>query len=677
MGFVQNLGVKIVSFVLFVVLVFAICMSTVCFYVLAESNVFIDGGQKLLDGMYEEYSYNRIGMVENLLHDKLGGYNRYSYDEELSPRYTNFRYKALDEQGNIQSSNLNEAEELYREYTTRIKCFVPADQTVNIHYYTHTQSDLSDYIAEFEAGGRQVTSIEEVEFFEQNEGARQYKVKIRYLTGEYKYIEITFGVAKELPVKDIFYYGVKFVDYIIEIKYYLIGFAALALLVCIILFVILMCGAGHKKGVQGIYLCKFNRIPLDLYIALNLGIAYLGIVAVDVLWDSMIGGIICWCVGIPLLTTMVLGFFVTLAARLKTDAWYKNNITYYAVRLVCKIIKTLYELAVKVISKVPLFYKTLLLIVGISFVEFVFLSFGRDEFLLLWIIERLTLVPAVIYCVLCMRGLKHSAEKIAGGDTSHKVNTKYMIFDFKDHGETLNGIGKGLEVAVEKSVKSERMKAELITNVSHDIKTPLTSIINYVDLLKKEGTESENAKEYLDVLDRQSARLKRLTEALVEASKASTGNITMSIEETDMGVLLTQAMGEYEEKMKERGLIPMLTVAEETLTARADGRHLWRVFDNLLNNICKYAQSGTRVYVSASGIDKGVEVVFKNISREPLNIAPDELTERFVRGDLSRNTEGSGLGLSIAKSMTELQGGRFITDIDGDLFKVTVIIPKE
>ena len=250
-----------------------------------------------------------------------------------------------------------------------------------------------------------------------------------------------------------------------------------------------------------------------------------------------------------------------------------------------------------------------------------------------------------------------------------------MLPTLKEHGERLNSIRDGMKSAVERQMRSERMKAELITNVSHDIKTPLTSIINYVDLLKKEGLDSEHAAQYLEVLDRQSARLKKLTEDLVEASKASTGNITVNAEPTDLSLLLSQAAGEYEERLRNRSLEPVLTLPKNAPPVLADGRLMWRVFDNLLGNICKYAQPQTRVYLSFRAGEEAVSVTFKNVSAEPLNLPPEELIERFTRGDASRNTEGSGLGLSIAKSLTELQGGRFLLDIDGDLFKAMVTFP--
>lgn len=254
----------------------------------------------------------------------------------------------------------------------------------------------------------------------------------------------------------------------------------------------------------------------------------------------------------------------------------------------------------------------------------------------------------------------------------YKVDTKRLLWDFKSHGENLNNISSGMSAALDERIKSERLKTELITNVSHDIKTPLTSIINYVDLIKKEDIENETVQKYVEVLDRQSTRLKKLIEDLVEASKASTGNIKVDMAPCEVGVLLNQMQGEYEDKLKAAGLELIIKQPEESIRIMADGRHMWRIMDNLMNNICKYAQPSTRVYINLEVKDNRAVITFKNVSKYELNISADELMERFVRGDTSRNTEGSGLGLSIAKSLTELQGGRLELDIDGDLFKVII-----
>ncbi len=271
--------------------------------------------------------------------------------------------------------------------------------------------------------------------------------------------------------------------------------------------------------------------------------------------------------------------------------------------------------------------------------------------------------------------LREAIGRLASGDTGYKVDTSEFTSLEEGLAESINSIGDGLEAAIDEQVKSERLKADLITNVSHDIRTPLTSIINYVDLLKREDIDDPKIAGYLDVLDQKSQRLKILTEDLLEASEASSGNINMEISDIDLVELVQQTNGEFEEKYNSAHLELVTTLPDEVIMIEADGRHLWRVLENLYNNACKYAMENTRVYVGVE--DRGEEAVFsiKNVSASPLNISPDELTERFVRGDVSRATEGSGLGLSIARDLTTLQGGKFELSIDGDLFKAEVIFP--
>lgn len=294
---------------------------------------------------------------------------------------------------------------------------------------------------------------------------------------------------------------------------------------------------------------------------------------------------------------------------------------------------------------------------------------------MLFLLEKAVLYPLITICLLQMRKLKEQAGKLALGDMENTVDTSWMFWEFKQHGENLNKIREGINAAVEQRMKSERFKTELITNVSHDIKTPLTSIINYVDLLSKEDIENPKVQEYLEVLSRQSARLKKLIEDLMEASKASTGNLAVALESCNAGILVTQTIGEFQEKLKDSQIDLIVQGSEGEILIPADTRHLYRVFDNLMNNICKYAQEGTRAYVNVERKGAECEIIFRNISKYPLNIGSEELMERFVRGDSSRNTEGSGLGLSIANSLTELMKGRMNLVTDGDLFKVILTFP--
>ena len=312
---------------------------------------------------------------------------------------------------------------------------------------------------------------------------------------------------------------------------------------------------------------------------------------------------------------------------------------------------------------------------GVMVVELFLFALCDDlaSWLTLWVLEKVIVGGLLAVVLVFLRRLQRGAEEISNGNLSYQINLEHMPPTLREHGERLNSIRDGLSKEVDERMKSERMKTELITNVSHDIKTPLTSIVNYVDLLKAEPVGSERAQEYFEVLERQSARLKKLITDLVEASKASTGNLSANMEPTDMNVLLSQTVGEYENKLAERSLELVQESDGNRSLVMADGRLLWRVFDNLLNNICKYALSGTRVYLTSAVANGTVTVTFKNISSCRLNVPSDELMERFVRGDRSRNTEGSGLGLSIAKSLVELQKGRFDVVIDGDLFKAVVV----
>lgn len=324
-----------------------------------------------------------------------------------------------------------------------------------------------------------------------------------------------------------------------------------------------------------------------------------------------------------------------------------------------------------------LLVKGAIIFAGINFIEFVIIVFtwGSSSgfaFLFFWgwlkIIEFALATTALIQ----LKTLQKGSEDLAEGNLSQQMDTGKMFWEFRKHGENLNKIHQGMSIALEGRMKSERFKTELITNVSHDIKTPLTSIINYVDLLQKQGLTQEERAEYLEVLDRQSQRLKKLIEDLIEASKASTGNLSVSLEPCNIDILLTQAVGEFQEKLSASSLELITSGTGSNIQIQADSRHLWRIFDNLINNICKYAQPGTRVYISQEISGSHVSIIFRNTSKDPLNISVEELMERFVRGDSSRNTEGNGLGLSIARSLTELMGGNFQIAVDGDLFKVTV-----
>ena len=271
--------------------------------------------------------------------------------------------------------------------------------------------------------------------------------------------------------------------------------------------------------------------------------------------------------------------------------------------------------------------------------------------------------------------VRKGIERIASGDLEYQIPTEKLKGEYKHTAEMINDIGNGLNRAVDEKIKSERVKTDLITNVSHDIKTPLTSIINYVDLLKREDIDDPKIQGYLKVLEEKSQRLKTLTEDVVEASKVSSGNINLQMMDVNFVEILNQTIGEIEEKMSANDLEVIASVPEKPVIVHVDGRRMWRVLENIFNNAAKYAMPGTRVYADLQIKEEVAEFTLKNISAQKLNIKAEELTERFIRGDISRSTEGSGLGLSIASTLTEMQGGTFEVYVDGDLFKVTITLP--
>jgi signal transduction histidine kinase len=301
---------------------------------------------------------------------------------------------------------------------------------------------------------------------------------------------------------------------------------------------------------------------------------------------------------------------------------------------------------------------------------------GTDDIFVLFFFEKIVFIPLIFYVAYMLYKLEETSKKITQGDMTATVDTKYFLGTFKKQGENLNSIKLGIASAVEDKMKSERFKTELITNVSHDIKTPLTSIINYVDLLNKEDLQNETDKEYIQIISKNSDRLKKLVVDLVDASKASSGVLKLDMQPMKIDVLLEQIAGEYVERLSENNLELIMRKPEESIEIMADGQRIYRVFDNLMNNICKYAQPNTRVYINLEATKEEVYITFRNTSKYPLNITSEELMERFVRGDESRHTEGSGLGLSIAQSLMELMRGKFDLFVDGDLFKVVLTFKR-
>ena len=441
--------------------------------------------------------------------------------------------------------------------------------------------------------------------------------------------------------------------------------------------------AGRRPEDEEIHLNGFDRWYTEIAAGTVIGIWLAGtIISGTLIANSSLGYshvvvtviVICLICGTYTMAWFLIGY-LSLVRRIKAGTLWKNS-------LIRKVLKWIGKCSGKLADFARAFSrntaeKIKVLLVGGAFLFLQFLIIGcvfsgAGVFLLaLMAVDVAVMIFAIRKADgldLIMDGLK----KISDGELQYKIKTDTLTGKQKVMAEYINNIGSGLDAAVENSLKKERMQTELITNVSHDLKTPLTSIINYVDLMKRENPTDPKIQEYLRILDEKSQRLKVLTEDVVEASKASTGNIKLEMNDIDFVEMVQQVIGEFEEKFQEKNLTMMVHFTDEPSIIYADGQRMWRVLENVFGNVVKYAMEGTRVYAEISNRNKKVTFSLKNISAQPLNISADELTERFIRGDVARNTEGSGLGLSIAKSLTELQGGEFKLYLDGDLFKVMI-----
>ena len=443
---------------------------------------------------------------------------------------------------------------------------------------------------------------------------------------------------------------------------------ALFALLALFCFCFSMASAGHWAGHEGIHLTWLDKIPADVWLLVLLCTFFIGWEAFYYEW-----GRVFFCAA---LVPLVLLFLCAFAAQCKAGTVLRGALIGRIARFLWRVVRAIFRALLHTLARLPLVWKTALVglvIAGAEFLLYIndFYRVRYGVFLVMKLIELL----AVLYIAVSLRTLQKGGEKLARGDFSSPIDTRYLLWDFKRYGQELNDVQGGLEQAVQEQMKAEHLKTELITNVSHDIKTPLTSIVNYVDLLKKEDMPSSAAREYIAVLDRQSHRLKKLTEDLVEASKASSGALNVELQPTDVNVLLSQIEGEYQERLAACHLTLVTQPPAPGTMIQADSRLLSRVMDNLVSNVCKYAMENTRVYVTAAVRDGQAVISFKNVSRDELNISPDELMERFVRGDASRHSEGSGLGLSIARSLVQLQGGTFALSIDADLFRADIVFP--
>lgn len=431
---------------------------------------------------------------------------------------------------------------------------------------------------------------------------------------------------------------------------------------------------GYVKNKEEIYLSWLDKIPLEI-----LFFGYFLLFFVEAALLAICLSVISVDVNLCVMLIMLVGYFSVLSAlygagtllkRIKVHTFFKNSVTY---RILKWLVQKYKNVKNTISSNKNLGGKIALYFIGIVTVSILIGLIFKEFGILLDIVFWIWCYYKIMKEVDKFKQIHDATEKICKGDTDIKLDESLYTGVLKELAIYINDIAGGFSNAIKESLKSERLKTELITNVSHDIKTPLTSIINYVDLLKQENIQNEKAKEYIEVLDNKSQRLKKLIEDLVEASKASSGNIKINKEVLNVKEVLNQVTGEFEDKFNSRCLNIISKLPEETVYIKADSRYLYRVLENTYSNVAKYAEENTRVYIDCILEEKNTVAIYvKNISKDELNISADELMQRFVRGDKSRNTEGSGLGLSIAKSLTELQDGTFNIYLDGDLFKVAI-----
>lgn len=604
--------------------------------------------------------------------------------EALSAEQSNFRYQILSADGkDILYSNLSEGESFESlgvevQYATvqddSMVINLPADYryyfssgTAHL-FFNDAMTTLADFYEDHHVTAT-VFTVQDVAISPNSESNLEKYANL-LSTSAASYI-LRYGVLPDYPVSDTLSQVLSWYrDMMNKFPVYIMC-AVLCALFSLVCLVFLCCGAGRRKNSDGVTMRLFDRIPFELVLTLLIFAGALGSpIAEDIIYSAdaygntalrifTLGGYLCY-----LLVLTEIGILTT-AVRIKARAFWRHT-----------LLGRLVGLCSNMVNHLDVTWKCVLFYLIYEFISFLFFSGSSNPglFFLFAILNFFLLLAGCRWAVK-FGAVRAGAAELAKGNLEYRINTLRLPHTLKEHANDLNHISEGMSAAVEERMKSERLKSELITNVSHDIKTPLTSIINYVDLIQAEQIDNPKVLEYLAVLDRQSKRLKKLTNDLVEASKASSGAIQVHYENVDACELLQQATGEYSERLAGSNLTPVFSLPEHPVYIKVDGALLWRVIDNLLSNICKYALPGTRVYLGIESSGETMTISAKNVSKAALNIPPDELMERFVRGDSSRNSEGSGLGLSIARSLTTLMGGTFDLEIDGDLFKAKISFP--
>ncbi len=642
----------------------------------------------------------------------------YAYNWESYGILSNSLATAVEDLGYNFSLYNSVKDAVLKENTNLRYYFEILDETGKKTVYTNDEEIHSDPASYFRSLGRyamydtgdlsfetDILNFHDADF-------RRRLERYEYVFGENS--RLYMGVDTDYPVDDIYRQARDNYQVLKQVWIY-IAAIVIAIFIWLFLLIYLSVMTGRIKRKDGVVTLEpswFDYIPTEIVTALAVFLCSTAVaVGADILWYAERNDVLYWVVyenedslmrNITAFASIVASmiftqFWYSLIRRLKMHTFWRNSLCGRLLHWICVGIR---QVVIKInenlgtVARLTMYFCFLLLVnLGLGFVSFYWLQlyfsgYGWGEYLLagLLVLALVLIIDClfgwyVLKSSLCRKKIVEGIVRIRDGEMDYQLDMQGMYGENQQLAEAVNSIGTSIKKAVETSMKDERLKADLITNVSHDIKTPLTSIINYVDLLKRENIQTEPVRKYIEVLDSKSQRLKQLTDDLVEASKISSGNIVLNMENIDLAELLKQAVGEFSEKFEQRGLTVVENYGAGPQIIWADSRRMWRVVENLFNNIYKYALEGTRIYIETVynqfGERRQILLSIKNISAIPLNIRPEELTERFIRGDESRTTEGSGLGLSIAKSLTEAQGGKLNIVLDGDLFKVVLVFEQD
>lgn len=645
---------KALAYILIPLLLVALSINLTCVFYISDNKDFVDKDNYLETSQFANRIYHEVNQIQYYIVNVVNPYedtNSVNVFEHIYGKNIGFEFLLIRKNDNSIFTNINTSLDNIEEVKNELK-------KDNYYFFYNNEID---------------TNIKNSE------------LKNKYYINTYRDIEFEIYIAfsDETDVSsEAFFEKVAF-DYAKSNEYNIVYTIPIYIVLVMILVIYLLWSIGHRKGEEQIYQTKFDKWPIEVILAIGISadlfftwlaygildnIFYYETVEINILMFSFAAIILSIIYAI----TAIIG--TSFIKKLKTGTLIKTSLVYIICRKIVIGIKNICKVTFGNLNINLKFLGTLLaLIIITAILCAIFGGFGMFLSIIIY--------GVVIYFIMKklyqFSKIKLHLKEMYYGNTMKSINLQEYKGELKEIAIYINEISNGLENAVNEKLKSERLKTELITNVSHDIKTPLTSIINYVDLLKQEDIKDEKIKEYVDILDNKSQRLKKLIEDLVEASKVSSGNIKLDKQKINLVELINQTVGEFSDKFNEKNLNVLVnTNKKEEYNIQADTRYMYRVVENLFSNIYKYSLEGSRVYIDINEEKQKIKLEIKNISKEALNITEDELMERFVRGDKSRNTEGSGLGLSIAKSLTELQNGEFNIIIDGDLFKVEVCFFK-